>query len=167
MLDNLRINNAGHLEIGGCDTVELVKKYGTPLYVMDEMVIRNNCRVYKKALDKYYDGNGLVLYASKAFCTIAACRIAEQEGLGLDVVSGGELYTAIKAGFPMEKVYFHGNNKTPDEIEMGIDHNVGRFVVDNETELYNIEEIAARKGKKSKYWSGSSRVLMPIHISLF
>lgn len=150
MLDNLRINNAGHLEIGGCDTVELVKKYGTPLYVMDEMVIRNNCRVYKKALDKYYDGNGLVLYASKAFCTIAACRIAEQEGLGLDVVSGGELYTAIKAGFPMEKVYFHGNNKTPDEIEMGIDHNVGRFVVDNETELYNTEEIAARKGKKVK-----------------
>jgi len=150
MVGNMKINAAGHLEIGGCDTVELAKKYGTPLYVMDEMVIRNNCRKYKNALEKYFDGNGLVLYASKAFCTIAACRIAHQEGLGLDVVSGGELYTAIKAGFPMEKVYFHGNNKTIDEIEMGVENNVGRFVVDNETELYNIEKIAARKGKKVK-----------------
>lgn len=146
----MKINDVGHLEIGGCDSVELVKKYGTPLYVMDEMVIRNNCRIFKNAIDKYYDGNGLALYASKAFCTIAACKIAEQEGLGLDVVSGGELYTAIKAGFPMEKVYFHGNNKSLDEIEMGIDHDVGRFVVDNETELYNIERIAASKGKKVK-----------------
>ncbi len=150
MTETLKINSAGHLEIGGCDTIELVKKHGTPLYVMDEMVIRNNCRMYKEALDKYYDGNGLVLYASKAFCTIAACKIAHQEGLGLDVVSGGELYTAIKAGFPMEKVYFHGNNKTIDEIEMGIDNNIGRFVVDNETELNNIEKIATVKGKKVK-----------------
>lgn len=150
MTENLKINAAGHLEIGGCDTIDLVEKYGTPLYVMDEMVIRNNCRVYKKALDKYYDGKGLVLYASKAFCTIAACKIANQEGLGLDVVSGGELYTAIKADFPMDKVYFHGNNKTIDELEMGIENNVGRFVVDNETELHNIEKIAAKKGKKVK-----------------
>lgn len=150
MTETLKINSAGHLEIGGCDTIKLVKKHGTPLYVMDEMVIRNNCRMYKEALDKYYDGNGLVLYASKAFCTIAACKIAHQEGLGLDVVSGGELYTAIKAGFPMEKVYFHGNNKTIDEIEMGIDNNIGRFVVDNETELNNIEKIATVKGKTVK-----------------
>lgn len=150
MVESLKINAAGHLEIGGCDTVELAEKYGTPLYVMDEMIIRKNCRMYKSAVDKYYDGHGLVLYASKAFCTIAACKIAEQEGLGLDVVSGGELYTAIKAGFPMDKVYFHGNNKTVDEIEMGIEHNVGRFVVDNETELFNIEKIAAQKGKKVK-----------------
>ena len=150
MVGSLTVNAAGNLEIGGCDTVELAKKYGTPLYVMDEMVIRNNCRRYKSALDRYFDGNGLVLYASKAFCTMAACRIAHQEGLGLDVVSGGELYTAIKAGFPMEKVYFHGNNKTIDEIEMGIEHNIGRFVVDNETELMNIEKIAASKDKKVK-----------------
>ena len=150
MVDGLRINEVGHLEIGGCDTVELVKKYGTPLYVMDEMIIRNNCRMYKNAIDRYYDGNGLVLYASKAFCTVAVCKIMEQEGLGLDVVSGGELYTAIKAGFPMEKVYFHGNNKTIEEIEMGIEHNVGCFVVDNETELFNIEKTASEKGKKVK-----------------
>lgn len=150
MSDILKINAAGHLEFGGCDTVELANKYGTPLYVIDETIFRNNCRTFKKAIDKYYDGNGLVLYASKAFCTMAACRIAHQEGLGLDVVSGGELYTAFKAGFPMEKVYFHGNNKTYEEIEMGIDYNVGRFVVDNETELMNIEKIAAEKGKKVK-----------------
>jgi len=79
---------------------------------MDESLIRENCRIYKNALDKYYNGNGLVLYASKAFCTMAMCKIVQQEGLGLDVVSGGELYTAIKAGFPMEEVYFHGKPLT-------------------------------------------------------
>ncbi|MDD4297914.1 MAG: diaminopimelate decarboxylase, partial [Ruminiclostridium sp.] len=125
--NNLKVNASGNLEIGGCDTVELAKEYGTPLYVMDETIIRQNCRHYKDAMDKYYDGNGLVLYASKAFCTLASCKIAHQEGLGLDVVSGGELFTAIKAGFPMDKVYFHGNNKTYEEIEMGIDHDIGRF----------------------------------------
>jgi len=148
--DSLKINGKGHLEIGGCDTVELAREYGTPLYVMDEMIIRRNCRLYKNAIDKYYGGNGLVLYASKAFCTMAVCRIAHQEGLGLDVVSGGELYTAIKSGFPMDKVYFHGNNKTPEEIEMGINHNIGRFVVDNHTELQTINRIAGEKGKKVK-----------------
>lgn len=144
----LKISPEGNLEIGGCDTLELVKKYGTPLYVMDEWAIRQNCRQYKDAIDKYYDGNGLALYAGKAFCTMAICRIVQQEGLGLDVVSGGELYTAIKAGFPMEKVYFHGNNKTPEEIEMGIEHNIGRFVVDNHIELELINRIAGEKGKK-------------------
>lgn len=146
----LNVNTAGHMEIGGCDAIELVKKYGTPLYVMDETVIRQNCKRYKDAIDKYYDGYGLVLYASKAFCTMASCKIVEQEGLGLDVVSGGELFTAAKAGFPMEKVYFHGNNKTPDEIKMGIDYGVGRFVVDNHEELQIINRIAEEKNKKIK-----------------
>ncbi|NLY17468.1 MAG: diaminopimelate decarboxylase [Clostridiaceae bacterium] len=145
---NLKVNAAGHLEIGGCDAIELAKEYGTPLYVMDEMIIRNNCRRYKEAMDKYYDGYGLVLYASKAFCTLAICKIVEQEGLGLDVISGGELFTAAKAGFPMDKIHFHGNNKTPDEIEMGIDYGVGRFVVDNHVELETIERIAREKNKR-------------------
>ncbi len=145
---NLKINASGNLEIGGCDALDLVKEYGTPLYVMDESVIRQNCKRYKEAMDKYYDGHGLVLYAAKAFCTLAACRIVHQEGLGIDVVSGGELFTAIKAGFPMDKVYFHGNNKTLDEIEMGIDYNIGRFVVDNHEELRNINKIAGEKNKK-------------------
>lgn len=143
----VKINERDHLEIGGCDCVDLVKQYGTPLYVMDEALIRKNCRVYKSSMDRYYNGNGLVLYASKAFCTMAVCRIAEQEGLGLDVVSGGELYTALKAGFPMDRVYFHGNNKTPQEIELAIDSNIRRIVVDNKEELQNVNRIAAQKGK--------------------
>lgn len=148
--NNLKINAAGNLEIGGCDTVELAREYGTPLYVMDETIIRQNCRRYKEAMDKYYDGYGLVLYASKAFCTLASCKIMHQEGLGLDVVSGGELFTAVKAGFPMDKVYFHGNNKTCEEIEMGIDHDIGRFVVDNHEELQIINRIAREKNKSVK-----------------
>jgi peptide chain release factor 2 len=148
MIENIKVNASGNMEIGGCDTVELADEYGTPLYVLDEMAIRENCRIYKNAIDRYYDGNGLVLYASKALSTLAICRIMHQEGLGLDVVSGGELYTAAKAGFPMEKVYFHGNNKTSEEIEMGVDYNVGRFVVDNYTELQSLNEIAGRKNKK-------------------
>jgi len=143
----LSVNSKNHLEIGGCDCVELVNKYGTPLYVMDETLIRKNCRTYKNAMDKYYGGNGLILYASKAFCTMAICKIVEQEGLGLDVVSGGELYTALKAGFPMDKIYFHGNNKTLEEIELALDNNVRRIVVDNKDELYNINNMAASKGK--------------------
>jgi len=144
---DLKINKANHLEIGGCDTVELVKEYGTPLYVMNEELIRKNCRIYKESMDKFYNGNGLVLFASKAFCSMATCKIVEQEGLGLDVVSGGELYTAIKAGFPMDKVYFHGNNKTLDEIELAIDNNIRRIVVDNKEELNNVNEMASAKGK--------------------
>lgn len=147
---NLKVNAAGNLEIGGCDTIELAKEYGTPLYVMDETTIRQNCKRYKEAMEKYYDGYGLVLYASKAFCTLASCKIAEQEGLGLDVVSGGELFTAVKADFPMDKVFFHGNNKTPEEIEMGIDYGIGRFVVDNHEELQTINRIAGEKNKKVK-----------------
>ncbi|MCX8130195.1 MAG: diaminopimelate decarboxylase [Clostridia bacterium] len=143
----LKINKMGHLEIGGCDTVDLVRKFGTPLYVMDEGLIRKNCKIYKESMDKYYNGNGLVLFASKAFCTMAMCKIAEQEGLGLDVVSGGELYTAVKAGFPMNKVYFHGNNKTIDELKLAIEHDIRRIVVDNKEELKNINDIASGMGK--------------------
>ena len=143
----LKINGKNHLEIGGCDCIDLVNKFGTPLYVMDEGLIRERCRIYKNAMDNNYGGNGLVLYASKALCTMAICKIAEQEGLGLDVVSGGELFTALKAGFPMDKVYFHGNNKMMEELELAIESNIRRIVVDNKQELYNINEIAQRKGK--------------------
>lgn len=143
----LKINSKNHLEIGGCDCVDLVNNYGTPLYVMDEGLIRKNCRIYKNAMDSHYNGDGLVLYASKAFCTMAMCKIVEQEGLGLDVVSGGELFTALKAGFPMDKVYFHGNNKTVQEIELAIQNNIRRIVVDNKEELNNVNNIAAQNGK--------------------
>ncbi len=148
--ENLGVNEKNHLIIGKNDTVELAKKFGTPLYVMDEDLIRKNCRLYKNAMDKYYDGKGLVLYANKAFCSLYTCRIANEEGLGLDVVSGGEIYTAVKAGFPMEKVCFHGNNKTADELDLAIKSGVGHVVVDNIYELEMLDKIAAENGVVQK-----------------
>lgn len=146
--DCLSVNDTGHLSIGGSDTVELAKEYGTPLFVFDETQIRRNCRDYVKSIEDNYDGNGLVLYASKAFSCLEMYRICKEEKMGLDVVSGGELYTALKVGFPGEKIYFHGNNKTIDELEYAIDSCVGRIVVDNITELNQINNIAKQKGKK-------------------
>lgn len=140
-----RINEQGHLEIGGVDTVALVHQYGTPLYVFDETLIRETMRAYKRA----FEDSGLnyqVAYASKAFCTMAICRIVAEEGLALDVVSGGELYTALKAGFPAERIHFHGNNKSPDEIEMALDAGIGEFVVDNFHELQLLGALAVQKG---------------------
>ena len=110
-----RINELNHLEIGGCDTIELVKEFGTPLYVMDENHIRENCRLYINT-DGNYTENSEVIYAGKAFLTMEMCKLIEEEGLGLDVV-GGELYTAIKSGFPAKKIYFHGNNKSYAELK--------------------------------------------------
>ncbi|MDQ0194509.1 diaminopimelate decarboxylase [Paenibacillus wynnii] len=140
-----RINDAGHLEIGGCDVTELKADYGTPLYIMDEQLVRHRCREYVDA----FTASGLgfqVAYASKAFSVMAMCRLADEEGLSLDVVSDGELYTALQAGFPVERIHFHGNNKTPDEIEMAIDAGIGCFVVDNLVELSLLQAIAADKG---------------------
>ena len=141
---NLSINSENHLVIGQHDTVELAKKFGTPLYVLDEDLMRDNCRAYKNAIDTYYDGHGLVLFASKALCTMYTGRLVAEEGLGADVVSGGELYTLYKTGFPMEKVFFHGNNKTPDEIELALNCGVGHIVVDNkyELELLNLDDLS-------------------------
>lgn len=144
--ENLSVNEKNHLVIGKNDAVELAKEFGTPLYVLDEDLFRKNCRVYKNAMDKYYGGNGLVLYANKALCTLFTCRAAMEEGLGVDVVSGGELYTAIKAGFPMDKVYFHGNNKTADEIDFAVKSGVGCFIVDNVYELETLNETAKKYG---------------------
>ncbi|MEE1219396.1 MAG: diaminopimelate decarboxylase [Ruminococcus sp.] len=146
--DCLNINSKGHLTIGGCDTVELANQYGTPLYVLDENVIRETIRSYVRSFKKYYDGNGMPLYASKTLSCKAMCRIAKEEGIGLDVVSGGEIYTALQAGFPMEKVHFHGNNKTAEELRFAIDSKVGKFVVDNLYELELLNSIAEEKGVK-------------------
>lgn len=140
------INEKGHLEIGGCDAVELAGTFGTPLYAMDEGRIRENMRVYKNAIDAQYGGKGLALYASKAFCAGYMYKIAAQEGFGADVVSGGELYTALKAGFDASKIYFHGNNKTEDELRMAVDAGVGRIVVDNAYELERLDAICRARG---------------------
>lgn len=142
-----KINAQGHLEIGGCDTVELRQKYGTPLYVMDETLIRTRASEYMEALRQ----SGLafqVAFASKAFCTMAMCRLVEEEGMSLDVVSEGELYTALKAGFPAARIHFHGNNKTPGEIEMAIKARIGCFVADNFDELHLLNALAAENGTK-------------------
>lgn len=143
--ENLSVNNQGHLCIAGHDTVSLAKEFGTPLYVLNEDKVRSNCKGYKTAIDTYYGGNGLALYASKALCTMYTARIAADEGLGADVVSGGEIYTLKKAGFPMEKVFFHGNNKTDDEIELAMDCGVGHIVVDNIYELDRVNQAAAKR----------------------
>ena len=145
--DCISMNERGHLTIGSYDTVELAKKYGTPAYVFDENEIRKNLREFKKSIDDEYGGKGLVVYASKAFCCKEMCRICAEEGVGIDVVSGGELYTALSVGFPTDKIVFHGNNKTRDELIMAVDNNVGRVIVDNITELENLNAIAADKGK--------------------
>jgi diaminopimelate decarboxylase len=144
--EDLSVNEKNHLVIGKNDTVELAKEFGTPLYVLDEDLFRKNCRIYKNAMDKYYDGKGLVLYANKAFCSMYTCKIVAEEGLGADVVSGGELYTAIKAGFPMDKIYFHGNNKTVEELEMAVSNGVGHIICDNIYELEKLNEIAKAHG---------------------
>ena len=145
--ESLSVNEDDVLCIGGVNALDIAKEFGTPVYVMDEDLIRKNCRIYKDAMDKHYGGNGLVLYASKAFSCKRMVKIVKEEGLGLDVVSGGELYTAIKADFPMEKVYFHGNNKTEDELNLAVDNGVGTIVVDNVFELEKLNAIAEKKGK--------------------
>lgn len=145
--DCISVNERGHLTIGSYDTVELAKQFGTPAYIYDENEIRKNLREFKKSIDDNYGGNGLVVYASKAFCCKEMCRICEQEGTGIDVVSGGELYTALSVGFPTDKIVFHGNNKTCDELEMAVQNDVGRVIVDNVFELETLNEIAAKHGK--------------------
>ncbi|MGN0654467.1 MAG: diaminopimelate decarboxylase [Oscillospiraceae bacterium] len=149
LTENLGVNSAGHLTIGGVDTVNLAKEYGTPLYVMDEDLLRANCRKFKKSIDEYYDGEGLVCYASKVFCCRAVCKIAIEEKIGLDVASEGELYTAISVGFPMDKICFHGNNKTDDELTLALSHGVGHIIVDNITELERLDRIARKIHKKA------------------
>lgn len=147
---NLDVNAEGHLTIGGLDTVDLAKEYGTPLYVMDEDLIREHCRSFKDSIDRYYGGAGLACYASKAFSCKAIYKIMNEEGMGVDVVSGGELYTALKAGFPMDRVCFHGNNKTDDELALALENNVGRIVVDNIFELNRLNEMAEKQGRTAK-----------------
>ncbi len=148
--DCLNVNEKGHLEIGGCDTIDLAEKYGTPLYVVDENEIRKNCRAFVKSIEDNYNGHGTVAYASKAFSCMEMYRICKQENMSIDTVSAGEIYTALKAGFPAERIYFHGNNKTLDEIEFALDNNVGRIVVDNLTELEKIEKAAEKRNITAK-----------------
>ena len=143
--DTAKIMKNGHLEIGGCDTVELAKEFGTPLYVLDETTIRSRCQAYLRSFRKYYP-NTDVIYACKALCTAAVQKLVNSEGLGLDVSSGGELYTALKAGCDVKRIYFHGNNKSSAELKLALESGIGRIVVDNLQELNNVEEVAEAIG---------------------
>ena len=148
--ETLKINEKGHLEIGGADCVDLAQKFGTPLYVFDEVHIRNMMRVYRDTLEKHYQGNGMVLYASKAFSCKAIYCIANEENIGIDVVSGGELYTALQAGFPAEKIYMHGNNKQAYEIQEALDVRIGCIVADAYSEIDKIDAEAKKRGIRQK-----------------
>jgi len=133
--------NEGVLTVGGAEVPALAREFGTPLFIMDRGLIEENMRAYKSAIDEAYDGRGLVLYASKAFSAKEIYRIANKEGLGVDVVSGGELYTALSAGFPAENICMHGNNKSIEEILYAIENGVGRIVADGEEELEILDKL--------------------------
>lgn len=149
IIDNhpFQVNGKGHLEIGGMDTVELAKKYGTPLYVYDVSMIRSRAREFVETFRKL-GVQAKVAYASKAFSTIAMVQVANQEGLYLDVVSEGELYTALKAGFPTEKIHLHGNNKSRGELEMAIKHEIGCIVIDNFHDIELTNELLKKYDKQ-------------------
>lgn len=136
-----KVNSHDCLEIGGCEVTALVKQFGSPLYILDEVTLRSACRQYQQAFAQNYQGKYAVLYASKAWNCLAVCAIVASEGLGIDVVSGGELYTALKGGLAAEKIYFHGNNKSTAELELGIESSC-TIVVDNWLELHTLAEMA-------------------------
>ena len=140
-----KVNQEGHLSIGGCDLVNLAEKYATPLYVLDEETVRAICRDYKNAFSSYEKVR--MMYASKALCSLATSALIASEGFGFDVVSGGEIYTVYKAGVDMSKVLFNGNNKSVDELLLALDVGVGRISVDNFFELSLLDELAASKNK--------------------
>ncbi len=143
------INSKDHITINGIDVTEIADEYGTPVYIMNEEAIRNNCRLFKKTLNSCYENNK-ILYASKAFSCLYMYKILKEENLGADVVSGGELYTALKAGFNPEDIYFHGNMKSDDELKYAISENIGRIVIDNKEELQRVNTFAKDANKTVK-----------------
>jgi len=144
--DTASVSADGHLELGGCDVVALATAFGTPLYVYDEATIRNRARAYRDGLGAAYAGESLVCYAGKAYCAPWLLRVIAEEGLGLDVVSGGELFAAGIAGFAPERIYFHGNNKGEDELAQALDAGVSRVVIDNLEEIARVSRLAVSRG---------------------
>lgn len=145
--DTLKVNNNGHLEIGGCDTTQLAKDFGTPLYVFDEAHFVRLSSLFYDTLKNAY-GAGEIAYASKAFACTAVYAILKKLGMSIDVVSGGELYAANKAGFPADKIYFHGNSKSLSEIELAVSLNVGTIVIESLDEAKEISKVAEKQSKK-------------------
>lgn len=141
-----QVSGVGHLVIGGCDAIELAAEFGTPLYVFDEFTLRGKCAEFRKEFGSRH-ADTTVIYACKAFTNIALVKILHEEGLGLDVVSGGELGIARMAGFPLDQVYFHGNNKSAAELRQAIEWGIGRIVVDNFHELTMLSQLAEEMGR--------------------
>ena len=139
-----KVNSNDTLEIGDCDVKLLVNRFGSPLYILDEFTLRTACRQYRDGFATYYSGESQVIYASKAWSCLAVCRIIDSEGLGFDVVSGGELYTTLQAGVSSDKIYFHGNNKSPAELELAVESGC-TVIVDNWLELKTLAAIASAK----------------------
>ena len=148
--DNITTGQNGHLFFAGQDTVELARQYGTPLYLLDEDQIRENCRVYTKAFQKHFGPGARPLYASKANAFKHIYQIMREENMGIDVVSSGEIYTALQAGYPLENAYFHSNNKTDEDIRYAIANHIGYFVADNVEEVKAVDAEAARAGIRQK-----------------
>jgi diaminopimelate decarboxylase len=143
--DTAEVNGRGNLAVGGCDITQLAEEFGTPLYVYDEATLRARCREFLGEFQKRYPRSA-VIYACKAFINVALARILMEEGLGLDVVSGGELAVAQRVAFPSERVYFHGNNKSREELEMALEYGIERVVVDNFHELALLGKLASHRG---------------------
>ena len=150
LYDNLSVNEAGHLAIAGVDACSLAEQFGTPLYVLDEDRVRAKCRTYVQAMAACLPAGSMPLYASKALCFRGIYPVMESEGMGVDAVSPGEIHTALAAGFPAERIYFHGTNKTDEDIAYGLDSGVGTFVVDNANELTVLNEMAGARGVRQQ-----------------
>lgn len=148
--DNIKVSQAGHLLFAGQDTVALAAQYGTPLYLMDEAKIRESCRIYKDAFAKHFGDNARPLYASKANCFKRIYEIMAEEDMGIDVVSSGEIYTALAAGYDLSRAYFHSNNKTDEDIRYAMEQGIGYFVADNVEEIKAIQSEGTRQNKKQK-----------------
>ena len=142
------VNSSDNLEIGGCQVQQLVEQYGSPLYVLDEFTLRIACSQYRDSFANYYSGESQVIYASKAWSCLAVCGIIDSEGLGFDVVSGGELYTTLEAGVSKDKIYFHGNNKSTAELELAVETGC-TVMVDNWLELKTLTQIASHQSDRS------------------
>ncbi len=150
LYENLSVNEKGHLCFAGYDTVELAAEFGTPLLLMDEQRIRERCRLYVKAMAEHFPAGSMPLFASKSLSCKRIYEIVREEGMGIDVVSAGELYTAVRAGFPMERAYYHGNSKTDENIRFAMENGMGCFVCDNMDELDAVDRIAGEMGKKQR-----------------
>ena len=147
-----RVERGGQLALGDCRATALAEEYGTPLYVLDRACLQERCQLYRRQLEAGYPGQAHVAYASKAGLNLALAQLFAGQGLDLDVVSGGELFVARQAGFPADRIYLHGNNKSQSELEMALDEGIGRIVVDNLYELDLLSGLAEARGRRVRIW---------------